>query len=167
MKNLVLILLSVIWIPCRAQNHPTLLPQPQQIRYGADQLKLTELSIYLPFQSREEDIFSAGELSSYLKSRTGINIPVSHKKMGKQIIITHGNLPSLPGLNEVTGPEGREAYTMKIDGKGIYINGKSSAGAFYAVQTLRQMAEGSGESAFFPEAEITDYPALPYQRYHR
>jgi hexosaminidase len=163
MKNLVLILLSVIWIPCRAQNHPTLLPQPQQIRYGADQLKLTELSIYLPFQSREEDIFSAGELSSYLKSRTGINIPVSHKKMGKQIIITHGNLPSLPGLNEVTGPEGREAYTMKIDGKGIYINGKSSAGAFYAVQTLRQMAEGSGESAFFPEAEITDYPALPYR----
>ena len=147
----------------RAQNYPVLLPQPQQITYGKNQLRIADLSIYLPSQSSKEDIFNACELSAFLKSRTEISIPVSHEKKGKQIVIIHGNLPSLPGLNEATGPESREAYSMKIDGKGIYINGKSSAAAFYAIQTLRQMAEGSGESAFFPEAEITDFPAFPYR----
>jgi hypothetical protein len=123
---LILILLCAIG---SAQEHPVLLPRPQQIKYGKDQLRIADLSIYLPAQSTQEDIFNAGELSASINSRTGINVAVTHEKKGKQIIITNGNLPSLPGLDETTGPEGRESYTIKIDGKGIRIDGKSSAAA--------------------------------------
>ncbi len=163
MKTTGILLLAFFCIQGLAQNHSQLLPQPREIKYGKDQLRIEDLSIYLPVLSDKEDIFNADNLSSFLKSRTGINVSVVHEKKGKQILISHGDLPSLPGLNEPMGPQCREAYRISIKKDGISITGNSSAGAWYAVQTLRQMAEGHGREAFFPEAEITDYPAFPYR----
>ena len=154
---------ALAFVTVRAQDHPVLLPQPQQIKYGNNQVKIADLTIYLPAKSAPEDVFNANELAGFLKSRTGITVPVINEKKGKQVQLSHGNLPSLPGLDETSGPKCREAYTMKIDKNGIIIKGNSSAGAYYAIQTLRQMTEGSGINSFFPEAEISDYPALPYR----
>ncbi len=157
----VLLLMSFTF--CQAQGHPILLPQPQQISYGQSQVRISDLSIYLPFGSSPEDQFNANELAYFLKSRTGISIPLIPLKKGKQIILNHGNLPALPGLDETTGPNCREAYIIKITREGIVVNGNSSAAAYYAVQTLRQLPEGTGNDAFFPEAEISDYPTLAYR----
>jgi hypothetical protein len=43
------------------------------------------------------------------------------------------------------------------------VRGRSSAAVFYGVQTLCQMAEGSGAEATLPEVEIHDWPALAYR----
>ena len=158
-KRFVHLLLLMSFTFCQAKDHPTLLPQPQEIRYGQSQVRISDLSIYLPFGSSPEDQFNANELAYFLKSRTGISIPLIPLKKGRQIIINHGNLPALPGLNETTGPNCREAHIIKITSEGIIVNGNSSAAAYYAVQTLRQLPEGTGDEAFFPEAEISDYPA--------
>jgi hexosaminidase len=163
LKPAIFLLLTVSCLSLEAQYHPALLPQPQLIEYGNSQIRIADLTVYLPSQSAPEDIFNANELSAFLKKRTGINVPVVNEKKGKQIIINHGNLPALPGLNESAGPESREAYTIKIDKNGISIDGKSSAAAFYAIQTLRQMPEGSGNSVFFPEARISDFPSMAYR----
>ncbi len=162
-KPIIFLLLSLAFTMVRALDHPVLLPQPQQITYGINQLKIADLTIYLADKSAQEDIFNANELAGFLKSRTGITVPVVNQKKGKQVHISHGNLQALPALNETSGPKCREAYTMKIDKNGIIINGNSSTGAYYAIQTLRQMAEGGGSNSFFQEAEISDYPALPYR----
>ncbi len=163
MKAFLLFLLSLVCLAGEAQNHPQLLPQPQQIKYGNARLRLKDLSIYLPMGSAREDIFNASELNSFLTSRTGINIPVVNEKNGRQILISHGNRSALPGLDEPMGPESREAYKISINKDGISITGKSSASAYYAVQTLKQMTEGSGDDSYFPEADINDFPALPYR----
>jgi hexosaminidase len=162
-KTIIFLLLSSAFVMVRAQDHPVLLPRPQQIKYGNNQLKIADLTIYLPAQSAQDDIFNANELAGFLKNRTGITVPVIKENKGKQVQISHGNLPVLPGLNETSGPDCREAYTMKIDKNGIIIKGNSSAATYYAIQTLRQMAESSGSNSFFPEAELSDYPALPYR----
>jgi hypothetical protein len=114
-------------------------------------------------ESSREELFNASELSAFLKSRTGIIVPIVNEKSGKQIIIKQATLSPLPGLNEAKGAESREAYKISIKSGGISVKGNSSTAAYYAFQTLRQMAEGSGDEAFFPEAEISDYPALPYR----
>lgn len=163
LKSIIILFLLLSCAVSRAQNHPVLLPQPQQITYGNDHLKLIDLTIYLPSESSREDIFNANELAGYLKNRTGVEVPLIKEKKGKQVLISHGNLSPLPGVNEIAGPQSREAYSIKIDRNGIVIRGNSSAAAYYAVQTLRQMTEGAGNTAFFPEAEISDYPALPYR----
>lgn len=163
MKRLVPLLFTILCFPAVAQKHPQLLPQPQQLKYGNNQLRLKELSIYLPPQAGKEDKFNAMQLNTFLKSRTGIDVRVITERKGNQIIITHGNGGALPVLNESRGPESREAYKVSIKKDGIIISGNSSAAAYYGIQTLRQMTEGSGNEAFFPEAEITDYPSLPYR----
>ncbi len=159
-KFLILLLFS---IPALSQPHPVLLPQPQQIKYGSGQLLISDLTIYLPSGTGQEDIFNAGQLAAFLKSRTGISVPVIKEKKGKQVIIDHGNLPPVPGLNESAGPGSREAYKLSIRKDGVYITGNSSAAAWYAIQSLRQLPEERGKEFILPEVEITDYPALPYR----
>jgi hypothetical protein len=87
MKTLLLLVFSLFCIGSEAQNHARLLPQPQQIKYGPNQIKLKGLTIYLPLMSAREDIFNANELTEFLRSRTGLNIPIVHEKNGRQIRI--------------------------------------------------------------------------------
>ncbi len=67
----------------------------------------------------------------------------------------------MPG--EEAGPDSREAYRINIGEEKIRITAKSSAGLFYAVQTLRQMIEGRGENAILPECEVEDWPSMAYR----
>ena len=74
-----------------------------------------------------------------------------------------GTVAALPEKNEAPGPAGRESYRIRITQSGGEIVAPSSAGLFYAVQTLRQMVEGRGADAALPEAEIHDWPAMAYR----
>lgn len=63
------------------------------------------------------------------------------------------------GVKNISG-----AYAMQINDKGISIVGYDEKGAFYGIQTLRQIA-GSPIAAEgkLPYLEINDYPDLPYR----
>jgi len=61
------------------------------------------------------------------------------------------------GVKAVSG-----AYRMEIGKKGIAITGYDERGAFYGIQTLRQMVESPAfADGKLPYAEIADYPDLP------
>lgn len=54
------------------------------------------------------------------------------------------------------------AYTLSVGPKGIAITGRDEAGAFYGLQTLRQILESPAcAEGFIPYMEIADYPDLP------
>lgn len=57
---------------------------------------------------------------------------------------------------------GQEVYTICVDASGIQIEAGGDAGAFYAVQTLRQIA-ASGE---IPYLQIQDQPDFPYRGFY-
>ena len=163
MKKVFILIFCSFLLDAAAQDHPALLPVPQDIKYGSGRLIIKGLTIFLPENASPEAVFNAAELSGFIKKRTGINLPVVNQKKGNQIVIIQGDLPALPGLNEKSGPDCREAYKLNITKNAISINGRSSAAAYYAIQTLRQMVEGQGNESFFPEAQISDFPALPYR----
>lgn len=63
------------------------------------------------------------------------------------------------GVKDVSG-----AYTMTINNKGISIIGYDEKGAFYGIQTLRQIAESPvSAGGKLPYLEVNDYPDLPYR----
>lgn len=63
------------------------------------------------------------------------------------------------GVKAVSG-----AYAMRITKKGITITGYDERGAFYGIQTLRQLTESPATAAgTLPFLEINDYPDLPYR----
>ena len=56
-----------------------------------------------------------------------------------------------------------EGYVILPDGKGLAITAASDAGIFYALQTVKQMVEGTGASAVLRTATIRDWPAMKYR----
>ena len=121
-------------------------PTPQHIAtYSTDGLDIRE-GVALKGEAKE---FSA-ELD-FLK----------HNKRGKSLTITYAR----KGFAADAGVENKSgAYTLAIDNKGIAIEAYDALGAFYAIQTLRQIAESpiSAEGTL-PSLRICDWPDLQYR----
>lgn len=83
---------------------------------------------------------------------------VAAGKKGAKLTIDFGpEAAAAAGVKDISG-----AYALSIGKKGITITGYDARGAFYGIQTLRQIAESpiAGDKTL-PYLEIDDYPDLP------
>src|ERR1700757_745509 len=147
------------------EGHKVLLPQPQQIHYGPGRLRVRGLGIRLMPDPGVEDRFAAQQLSNCLSDVAQEPVRVSQGETGTaQIALKRtGDLRALPLPGEHAGPTSREAYTLKVTPEKGELYAASSAGRFYAVQTLCQLVEGIAAEAVLPEVEIHDWPSLAYR----
>ncbi len=148
-----------------AEGPRVLLPRPQKIQFGKSQLELNSLAICFASNPSTEDRFAARQLSADLTARLSKQIPVLETNTGGRTILLNrtGSVDPLPLRNEHLGSDSREAYTLRVTPKGVEIRATSSAGIFYGIQTLLQLANGKGERSFIPEVEIQDWPSLSYR----
>jgi hypothetical protein len=121
-----------------------------------------------------EDTFAANDLKETLAAR-GIQTTnagsVPHvlivrfsTDMGRQIYgESAGNAARSAGLPAAMAAEG---YAIVPDQNGIAITADSSAGIFYALQTVKQLIEGNGTAAILHTATIRDWPAMKYRGLH-
>ena len=102
-----------------------------------------------------------------LRQRHGERSPVhiQRRKIFRSAIVLRrtGNGASLPGMNDTTGPDSRESYSISVTKSGVEIRAPSSAGLFYGVQTLLEMVEIRDGKPVLPVAEIRDWPTLAYR----
>jgi len=164
-RHLPALLLACFVLPAWGAAHKPLLPRPQQVNYGAGQLSLRNAVIRFAGSPSAEDRFAADELASALSVFAKVPIATGQAEpAGPSILLnrTGESAPvALPG--EKSGPDSRESYSLKVTPAGAEIRARSSAGLYYGIQTLRQMAEGAGADAFLPEVEIQDWPSLAYR----
>ena len=161
-----LLLMCVLCCSSIVAAHSPLLPKPQQIQYGPGRLPLQGLHVRLAGKVADEDRFAAGELATILSARCSTPIPIGESAdgPGPSIVLKRtGPVASLPLPGERPGPDSREAYRLKIAPTGGEIEASSSAGLYYAVQTLGQLVEGGGGGAALPEVQIHDWPSLAYR----
>ena len=160
------LLISVLCCTAIAAAHSPLLPKPQRIQYGSGRLPLRGLHIRLAGDAAAEDRFAASELAAILSARCTTPIPIAESPdgPGPSIVLKRtGPVASLPLTGERPGPDSREAYRLKIEPGGGEIEAVSSAGLYYAVQTLRQLVDGDSGGAALPEVQIHDWPSLAYR----
>lgn len=81
-------------------------------------------------------------------------------KKGVKINIDFGEkIAQKNGVKNISG-----AYSLTIDGKGINIIGFDEKGAFYAIQSLREITQSPiAANGNLPYLSINDYPDLPYR----
>ncbi len=155
-------LLSLITGKITGQH--TILPEPQKISYGKNFLPIQGLTMAFQTAPTIEDSFAASELSRAIKEQTALVVPIGSLASNVKITFSRtGTLPSLPKPNERIGKQSREAYSISIRTNSIHIRSESSAGLFYAVQTLRQMIVFKDSTYYFPEVEIVDWPSMAYR----
>ena len=73
--------------------------------------------------------------------------------MVKNPTVTDRRDPSVP----------KEGYRLDVAADGIVVTSSDAAGAFYARQTLRQLAEAKGTITNYPRCTISDSPAYPWR----
>jgi hypothetical protein len=147
--------------------HKPLVPRPQQIQYGNGRLALKGITISFKSSPAPEDRFAADEVASALAEIIAEPVPVLSTSSGTAapgiVFYRTGSVDVLPGPNDRSGPDSRESYALRISGSGAEIRARSSAGLYYAVQTIRQLVEERAGEKFLPEVEIHDWPALAYR----
>lgn len=88
-----------------------------------------------------------------------VDFLLRHPKGAKLSIDFGGKAAAKQGVKEVSG-----AYVLHIDDKGIAIVGYDEKGAFYGLQTLRQLVKSpAAAGGALPYVEINDYPDLTYR----
>ena len=92
-------------------------------------------------------------LQQYIKEVSDIDLAIADKRQKKTIYIALSVSP------KVTNPEG---YVLTVSAKGITIEGGSSAGVFYGIQTLRKSIVYSQ----IPAAVVTDTPRFVWRGMH-
>lgn len=146
-------------------SHNRLLPGLQEVRYGAGRLFLQGLAVSIERSESPEDRFAADQLAAWLSDASEREIGVVTGRPAKAGIALRRTeaVDPLPVPGEPAGPGSREAYEIVISPAGATVTARSSAGLYWAAQTLRQMIEGRGAEASLPEAEIRDWPSLAYR----
>jgi hexosaminidase len=157
--------LMLVQVGLCATEHNPLLPAPQEIHYAAGELSVPGLSICFASAPGSEDRFAASELSAALAARAETSIPILESGRCEHGILLErtGGIDALPVPDEHPGPDSREAYSLKVSADGVTVTARSSAGLYYAAQTLEQLVEGIGAQAVLPAVEIKDWPLLSYR----
>ena len=157
-----LFLLLIVVTPLQAAHR--LLPRPHRIHYGNGRLALKSITISLSSNPPAEDRFAADELASTQAEITAERVPVVSGTAAPGIVLYRaGAVDALPGPDDRPGPDSRESYMLRVSNGGAEIHARSSAGLYYAVQTIRQLVEETAEEKFLPEVEIHGWPALAYR----
>src|SRR6266545_6690578 len=151
-----------------------LIPRPRQIAVKPDVFRIggatraSAARIVLADSRSEDDRFAAEDFQSDLKETARLAIRIANERSRHSVLI--GNLDLAPvqlalkrfGITAPTelDPEG---YVLAVNANEVLVAGKTAAGTFYGLQTLKQLVRGEGPSAFVPAVEIVDWPAMRWR----
>lgn len=169
-KSKFLVLLgALVLIPAsnglQAQNHKVL-PVPQNITWGKDIFKIEGAKVLTSQDLFQREQKSVTQFISFIHQNTGSSLPTTHiEEAGVRLIILKSDQagPALPGTDQQSGPDSREAYRITVNANKVEVTAKTDAGLFYALQTLRQLVVNKGIDSYIPQVDIEDYPAIAYR----
>lgn len=144
-------------------------PAPKQLtETGARFLLARDVRVALADPRSEDDRFAAQDFIDDAKDAAGVSLRVAARRDRSTILIGSlddaairsalilAGVESPPSLNE-------EGYVLSVTPRQIVVAGRTAAGTFYGVQTLKQLVAGEGASAFVPGVRIVDYPQMRWR----
>lgn len=172
-KSLCLILAGVS-LGHGADLAPAVFPLPQEMTLSDGGLVLTQPArILLPEAPTAHDVFLARELTAELSDRLGYSIRTARvpnmPAAGPVIIMgVHTNplvrqLCTQRGLAVDAANPGPEGYVLHVDRDVALVAGSDEAGAFYGLQSLRQLLQRDGSKIKIRGARIRDWPHTAFR----
>lgn len=156
----VLLFFSFLVISCQKPvevDLPPLIPQPQSVMKKQGIFELTANDGHIAVYYQNEFALAGSFLGNYL-----LPIGEAHLDSTNAVIriIKDSSLPD-------------EGYSLQVTDDDIQISAKDASGAYYGVQTLRQLlpislesSTGVSEKIYLPQLEINDAPAFSYRGMH-
>ena len=162
MKNTSLIILLIIgFLAC--QNEQTLTQNQEEVHLESISLIPRPVSLVQTeghFTLNDQTVFFIeGEAMPYLADFLKNNLNV------RQLAVENGQ--DLPAANRIHFKQGENikqegGYEISVNQAGIMVNYNTPSGAFYALQTVRQLNQNGN----IPYCKIKDYPRFAYRGMH-
>lgn len=135
------------------------IPLPKQITMGKASPFALSASTPIVCNSTDESMRkNASFLADYVKETTGLALGIANTPKVKT-----------PAIVLVLDPkiQGEEAYRLTVTPKRVTISGRTPAGVFYGIQTLRKslpiISPDATEPVSLPSVEIADEPRFGYR----
>ncbi len=149
-------------------------PIPQEEEISGDDMVLTEpVRLLLPSEPSAHDAFLVREFAAEIGDRFGLSVRVERAAQipdtGPVIIIGPHTNPLVSQACRVRGVDvdakrpGAEGYALVVDPRLALVAGSDEAGAFYGLQSLRQLLTREGGRTRIRGARIRDWPHLPFR----
>lgn len=149
-----------VWIPPHTLQAlkaapVALIPFPQQVTWQHDNWRPAASSQLVYYAKDAAMVKNAVQSLQALLSAEGLKITTREMPDGSPLPAHAISIKIAPAL-----PIKAEGYQLTVNSKGVTISGKDAAGAFYAVQTFRQLLiSHAGQLSAFG-CTITDAPAF-------
>lgn len=154
---------------CRAQQAENIqiIPEPKLLSATNENFRLKSGTGISSTNSKSEaDRFAARDFIADIKQTAGIELKIG----GGNILI--GLLESDRIRKEfekakldIPADLTAEGYALIVARNKIIVGGKTEAGTFYGLQTLKQLVRGDGANAYVQGVKIVDYPTMRYRAF--
>jgi hypothetical protein len=145
-------------------------PAPRQIETRSEEMTLSEqVPILLPENPSAEDLFLARSLATELADRWGVALHTTRAgslpERGPFVLMGAAGNPLVRQWAAKAGPAvtEREGYRLDVDRNSVVIAGADDAGAFYGLQSLRQLIKGRKNAVTIQGVGIRDWPFKPFR----
>lgn len=149
-------------------------PQPREISSsGSDFIVDNKVRIVVPPNASKEDLFLARFLTRELGDRFDLHLKIERSTRvddGARVILMgstsnplvrqYGVRTGLIGSSQIPGPEG---YILRADKNIVLVAGSDDRGAFYGLQSLRQLIFKQDHRVQVHGVQIRDWPDKPFR----
>lgn len=152
----------------------TILPIPQKVIFDDGMFQFDEsIPVLVPAAPSAHDLALARFLVAEICDRFGLGLQVKQVPAvpsdRKAILIGSIQNPLVQmwciekGMDVSSLDPGPEGYVLYVQSDSILIAGSDEQGAFYGLQSLRQLIERDGGQVFVPGVQIRDWPHKPFR----
>src|SRR5499427_3296985 len=149
-------------------NRMQIIPAPKQRVAGQGSFSLGNARLVLADTKSADDQFAARDFIDDVKATAGVSISVARGKSRGDILIGRIDLQAVAQALKRMAAEAPatlndEGYVIEANADHIVVAGKTAAGTFYGLQTLKQLVRGDGPAASIPAVQITDWPTMRWR----
>jgi len=143
------------------------IPKPREISPTSAVFRFSkEVRIRLADARSAGDRFAAEDFIADVRETANLDLKIGEAR--RSILIGRIDQPRISSALQSAGLAppaslGDEGYLIAVTDGQIVVAGKSEAGTFYGLQTLKQLVRGEGAQAFVPGVKIADWPAMRWR----
>jgi hypothetical protein len=144
-------------------------PAPRRLTRTGARFDFTRDSrVALADPRSEDDRFAAQDFIEDAKRAADLSLRIGSRRDRATILIGSLDDAAIQSALKRAGVESpanlnEEGYVLSVTPREVVVAGRTTAGTFYGVQTLKQLVAGEGASAFVPGVRIVDYPQMRWR----
>jgi hexosaminidase len=145
------------------------IPQPKELSVTRDAFQPgRDTRLVLADPRSEDDRFAAQDFIDDVKATAGFTLTIGKGRSRHDILIGRVDLPQIQQALKRAGGEtpatlNDEGYFLLANANEVVVAGRTTAGTFYGLQTLKQLVRGEGASALIPGVKIVDWPTMRWR----